>query len=70
MPGMSGRALADQLRAENPAMKVLYLSGYTDDAVFRHGILPSDTDFLQKPFALHDLASKVRNILDGPQAQA
>jgi CheY-like chemotaxis protein len=70
MPGMSGRALADQLRSENPAMKVLYLSGYTDDAVLRHGILPSDTHFLQKPFALHDLASKVRNILDGPQAPA
>ena len=38
--------------------------------VLRHGILPSDTHFLQKPFALHDLASKVRNILDGPQAAA
>jgi two-component system cell cycle sensor histidine kinase/response regulator CckA len=69
MPGMSGRVLADQLRSENPAMKVLYLSGYTDDAVLRHGILPNDTHFLQKPFALHDLASKVRTILDTPQVQ-
>ncbi len=68
MPGMSGRTLADKLRAESPAIKVLYLSGYTDDAVLRHGILPSDTHFLQKPFALHDLATKVRHILDAPQA--
>jgi two-component system cell cycle sensor histidine kinase/response regulator CckA len=70
MPGMSGRALADQLRTEHPQMKVLYLSGYTDDAVLRHGILPNDTHFLQKPFALHDLAGKVRSILDTPQASA
>jgi two-component system cell cycle sensor histidine kinase/response regulator CckA len=68
MPGMSGRTLADHLRSENPSIKVLYLSGYTDDAVLRHGILPSDTHFLQKPFALHDLAAKVRHILDSPQA--
>ncbi|MGE0862578.1 MAG: PAS domain S-box protein [Vicinamibacterales bacterium] len=68
MPGMSGRTLADKLRASNPAIKVLYLSGYTDDAVLRHGILPTDTHFLQKPFALHELASKVRHILDAPQA--
>jgi len=67
MPGMSGRTLADKLRAENPSIKVLYLSGYTDDAVLRHGILPSDTHFLQKPFALHELATKVRQILDAPQ---
>jgi two-component system cell cycle sensor histidine kinase/response regulator CckA len=70
MPGMSGRVLADQLRTEHPAIKVLYLSGYTDDAVLRHGILPNDTHFLQKPFALHDLAGKVRSILDTPQASA
>ncbi|HWI18943.1 MAG TPA: PAS domain S-box protein, partial [Vicinamibacterales bacterium] len=70
MPGMSGRALADQLRTEHPPIKVLYLSGYTDDAVLRHGILPNDTHFLQKPFALHDLAGKVRSILDTPQASA
>jgi len=68
MPGMSGRVLADRLRTENPSIRVLYLSGYTDDAVLRHGILPSDTHFLQKPFALHDLATKVRHILDAPQA--
>ncbi len=70
MPGMSGRVLADRLRTDHPAMKVLYLSGYTDDAVLRHGILPNDTHFLQKPFALHDLAGKVRSILDTPQASA
>ena len=68
MPGMSGRTLADRLRADNPSIKVLYLSGYTDDAVLRHGILPNDTHFLQKPFALHDLAVRVRVMLDGAQA--
>jgi CheY-like chemotaxis protein len=67
MPGMSGRALADQLRQTDPTVQVLYLSGYTDDAVLRHGILPSGTHFLQKPFALHDLAAKVREILDRAQ---
>jgi len=67
MPGMSGRTLADQLRLENPSLKVLYMSGYTDDALLRHGILPNDTHFLQKPFALHDLAAKLRHILDAPQ---
>jgi len=67
MPGMSGRTLADQLRLENPSLKVLYMSGYTDDALLRHGILPNDTHFLQKPFALRDLAAKLRHILDAPQ---
>jgi len=68
MPGMSGRALAETLRAEHPSIKVLYLSGYTDDAVLTHGVLPSDTLFLQKPFALNELAGRIRELLDAPQA--
>jgi len=68
MPGMSGRALADTLRAEVPSIKVLYMSGYTDDALLRHGILPNDTQFMQKPFALHELATRAREILDAPSA--
>ena len=64
MPGMSGRELADQLLTRLPDLKVLYISGYTDEAVLRHGILPSGSFFLQKPFALHLFAKKVRDILD------
>jgi CheY-like chemotaxis protein len=66
MPGMSGRELADVLHAQDPAMKVLFQSGYTDDMVVRHGILSAEAAFLQKPFTLEALAKKVREILDQP----
>jgi two-component system, cell cycle sensor histidine kinase and response regulator CckA len=64
MPEMGGRELADCLTSLRPEMKVLYLSGYTDDAVVRHGILTADAAFLQKPFSVETLTHKVRDVLD------
>jgi PAS domain S-box-containing protein len=64
MPGMGGRQLADQLRQRHPGMRVLYMSGYTDDAVVRHGLETSTDAFIQKPFTPQGLARKVREVLD------
>ncbi|MFO0965381.1 MAG: PAS domain S-box protein [Gemmataceae bacterium] len=63
MPGMSGRQVAEALRSRRPAMKVLFVSGYTDDAVVRHGLVEAETAFLQKPFTPISLAAKVRAVL-------
>ena len=64
MPEMSGRQLADRLRELRPSLKVLFVSGYTDDAVVRHGILEPGIAFLQKPFTPESLARRVREVLD------
>jgi hypothetical protein len=64
MPGMNGRELARRLLAIRPGTRVLYVSGYTDDALSQHGILDQELAFLAKPFAPETLARSVRQVLD------
>lgn len=64
MPQMGGRELAEKLSVAYPKVRVLFTSGYTDDAIVRHGIIEDDANFIQKPFNLDDLARKVRELLD------
>ena len=66
MPQMSGRELAERLKALRPLLKVLYISGYTDDMLAHHGVLESNVYLLQKPFAPDELAKKLREVLDAP----
>jgi len=64
MPCMGGRELADQVKKTRPDIKILYMSGYTDDAIVRHGMLEKGLSFIQKPFASDSLKKKVREVLD------
>jgi PAS domain S-box-containing protein len=64
LTGMSGRVAAKSLAADRPEMKVLYMSGYTDDAIERHGVLEAHAAHIAKPFTPFVLASKVRDVLD------
>jgi PAS domain S-box-containing protein len=65
MPQLGGREVAERLVVAHPGLKVLFLSGYTDDAVVRHGILEAEVPFIQKPYSPAVLAQKVREVLDG-----
>lgn len=69
MPNMGGAELADILQGRNPALKVLFTSGYTDDAVVRHGLLEAHVHFIQKPYTPRALAQKIREVLDGAQGR-
>jgi CheY-like chemotaxis protein len=64
MPGMDGRALSESLSKLHPEMKVLYMSGYTDDAIIRHGVMEKGMNYIQKPFTVNGLTNKVREVLD------
>jgi PAS domain S-box-containing protein len=64
MPGMSGSELAKLLKPLYPEIKILYMSGYTDDAIVRHGVLQKGVNYIQKPFTMEGLARKVREVLD------
>ncbi len=64
MPGMGGRELAERLTATRPRLRLMFMSGYTDDAVIRHGVEQRSTAFIQKPFRPEALAHKVREVLD------
>ena len=65
LPGMSGKQLYERLSQKRPGLKVLYVSGYTDNVIAHHGILEPGTHFLQKPYMVEDLLRKIRGVIDG-----
>jgi two-component system, cell cycle sensor histidine kinase and response regulator CckA len=67
MPRVSGVDLANELLRLHPEMRVLYMSGYTEDAIVNHGVLESGVNFIQKPFSADQLAIRVREVLDAKQ---
>jgi len=70
MPGMSGSQLAEQLTPRRPEMRVLYISGYPEDAIAHHNVLNPEQHFLQKPFPPGQFLAKVRDVLDGAPSPA
>lgn len=70
MPGMSGPVLAERLVARSPRTRVMFMSGYTDDAILHHGVPEAGIAFLEKPFLPHTLVRRVREVLDAPAVRA
>ena len=66
MPRMSGRNLFQIMQGLHPQLRTIYMSGYTDDAILRHGISEQGAAFLQKPFGMATLARKVREVIGPP----
>jgi CheY-like chemotaxis protein len=66
MPGMNGRELAGRVTGQQPGTRVLYASGYTDDAILRHGVLDAGSPFISKPYTPTELKRRVREVLDAP----
>ena len=65
MPGgINGRDLAERMAKQRPAIKILFMSGYTNNAISQHGVKDTDVPFLQKPFTLRALSTKARQVLD------
>ena len=64
MPQMGGRGLAERVVVLRQGIKVLFMSGYTDDAIAHHGTLAPGTHFIAKPFSAADLTQKIREVLD------
>jgi two-component system cell cycle sensor histidine kinase/response regulator CckA len=65
MPGMSGKELALRFQAIDPGIKVLFMSGYTEEVIIRHGVEQAGVAFIQKPLILNKLVRKLRDVLDG-----
>ena len=64
MPAMNGKDLSDQIKQIKPDVKCLFMSGYTADIIAKHGMLDEEIHFIQKPFSIPEMASKIRGILD------
>jgi CheY-like chemotaxis protein len=65
MPEMGGRELVERLRARQPSIKVLFMSGYSERAALSNGVMPPDTGFVEKPFTVEQLIRRTREMLDG-----
>ena len=70
MPGMSGHDLALELASRKLVRRVLYMSGYTDETIIKHGVLEPGIAFIYKPFTIEAVTRKLREVLDGPFGQA
>ena len=64
MPEVNGRVLAERLSERSPSLRILFMSGYSDEAVYRHGEISPNASFIEKPFTDRTLARKVREVLD------
>ena len=69
MPGLNGKELAEQISRWRPGLAVLYISGYTDNIIAQHGVLEQGVHFLQKPFSIKELTSKVREVLNASNSE-